>query len=186
MLADDLPKAVDLIRTTAPSVVVFGCTSAGALGALQHDDRIAATIAKGAGAPAVTVLQAVIAKLRAIAPRRLMILTPYLEDLTNAVASSLAEAGHPAIRAAGMGIQANLEIGNVPPLEIVRFVESQIEASAQTPDCIFLSCTNWRAIDAIEPLQQKLGIPVITSNQAAIDLVLEMARDSRLHAGAPA
>jgi hypothetical protein len=31
---------VELIRTTAPDVVVFGCTSAGALGTLAHDDGI--------------------------------------------------------------------------------------------------------------------------------------------------
>ena len=29
MLEEDLPKAAELIRTTAPDVVVFGCTSAG-------------------------------------------------------------------------------------------------------------------------------------------------------------
>ena len=34
MLKEGLTNAVDCIRTTAPDVVVFGCTSAGALGAL--------------------------------------------------------------------------------------------------------------------------------------------------------
>jgi len=32
MLDNDLPNAAELIRTTAPDVVIFGCTSAGALG----------------------------------------------------------------------------------------------------------------------------------------------------------
>jgi len=36
MLDNDLPKATELIRTTAPDVVIFGCTSAGALGTLAH------------------------------------------------------------------------------------------------------------------------------------------------------
>ena len=167
MLEDDLPKAVELIRTTAPDVVVFGCTSAGALGTLAHDEGIGEMIEKGTGARAVTVLGAVLERLRAIGPRKVAVFTPYIQDLTDGVASSLAEAGYPPVKSAGMGIRANLEIGRVSPTEIVSFVESQIEGCA--PDCIFLSCTNWRAIEAIEPLRRKLSIPVVTSNQAAID-----------------
>ena len=40
MLDNDLPKAAELIRTTAPDLVIFGCTSAGALGTLAHDREI--------------------------------------------------------------------------------------------------------------------------------------------------
>jgi len=68
-----------------------------------------------------------------------------------------------------MGIQSNLEIGQVPPTEIIHFVESHLDSIA--PDCLFLSCTNWRAIETIDTLQTKLGIPVITSNQSAIAAV---------------
>lgn len=169
MLEHDLSKAIELIRTTAPDIVVFGCTSAGALGTLAHDDGIGGVIEKGVGVRAVTVLGAVITQLRSIGPRKVAVFTPYVEDLTNGIASCLAEAGYPPLKAMGMGIRANLEIGGVPPSEIISFVESQIEGCA--PDCLFLSCTNWRAIEAIEPLHRKLGIPIITSNQAAIDMV---------------
>jgi len=168
MLEEDLPKAAELIRTTAPDVVLFGCTSAGALGTLAHDVAIGKTIEELSGAPAITVLHAVLSRLRVIRPSKLAVFTPYIPDLTNGVASSLTEAGFRPLKAAGMGIRANLEIGRVAPAEIVAFVESQIEG---TPDCVFLSCTNWRAIEAIEPLQEKLGISVLSSNQAAIDLV---------------
>ena len=172
MLEDDLPRAVDLIRTTAPDLVVFGCTSAGALGTLAHDDGIGQLIERGSGAKAITVLRAVLTRLRGIAPRRLAVFTPYIEEFTSSVAASLAEAGYTAIKAAGMGIRANLEIGRVTPAEIVSFVESHMEKGAA--DCIFLSCTNWRAIEAIDSLQKKLGIPIVTSNQAAIDAVMRV------------
>jgi maleate isomerase len=173
MLDDDLPHAADLIRTTAPDVVVFGCTSAGALGTLAHDRAIGERIEKLASARAITVLQAVLSQLGAIAPRKLAVFTPYIPDLTNGVASSLTEAGFPPLIASGMGIRANLEIGRVTPDQIIDFVESQIEGSA--PDCIFLSCTNWRAIEAIEPLHRNLGIPVISSNQAALGAVRQVS-----------
>jgi maleate isomerase len=173
MLDDDLPKAVRLIATTSPGVVVFGCTSAGALGTLAHDDGIGAMIAKGANATAVTVLRAVLTQLGKVGARKVAVFTPYVEDLTKSIAASLAEGGFLALKAAGMGIRANLEIGRVTPAEIIHFVESQIAGCA--PDCVFLSCTNWRAIEAIEPLRRRLGIPIISSNQAAIDVVREAA-----------
>ena len=169
MLDNDLPKATELIRTTAPDVVIFGCTSAGALGTLAHDREIGERIRKGAGAPAVTVLEAVLWKVRAIDPRKIAVFTPYTEDLTNNIASSLREAGYPPVKAVGMGIRRNLDIGRVPPSEVIRFVESQLKGCS--PDCVFLSCTNWRSVEAIEPLQRKLGIPIVTSNQAAADAV---------------
>jgi maleate isomerase len=171
MLEEDLPKAVGLIRTTAPDVVVFGCTSAGALGTLAHDDGIGGMIAKATGARAVTVLRAVLNELRSIQPRRLVVFTPYIEDLTRSIARCLSEAGFAPVKASGMGIQANLDIGKVTPEEIVRFVESQMDGIAA--DAVFLSCTNWRAIEAIEPLRAKLGTPVVSSNQAAIRCVMQ-------------
>jgi maleate isomerase len=85
----------------------------------------------------------------------------------------LAEAGFPPLKAVGMGIRANLEIGSITPPEIVKFVESQIGGCA--PDCVFLSCTNWRAIEAIDLLQRILGIPVVSSNKAAIDMIRQAA-----------
>lgn len=173
MLEDELPKAVALIRTAVPELVVFGCTSAGALGTLAHDDEIGAMIGKGVNAKAVTVLRAVLMQLRTLGARKVAVFTPYIEDLTNSIASSLAEAGFPPLKAVGMGIRANLEIGRVTPAEIVSFVESQIAGCV--PDCLFLSCTNWHAIEALEPLQRKFGIPVISSNQAAIDRVRRAA-----------
>jgi maleate isomerase len=102
------------------------------------------------------------------------VFTPYIEDLTNSIARSLAEAGFPAIKAAGMDIKANLEIGRVTPEEILRFVESQL--SGIGPDCLFLSCTNWRAIETVERLQKKLGIPIVTSNQAAIEIAKQQVK----------
>ena len=55
------------------------------------------------------------------------------------------------------------------PAEIVAFVER--EFAGVGADCIFLSCTNWQAIDAISVLRQRLSVPVLSSNQATIEAV---------------
>jgi maleate isomerase len=179
MIADDLPKALRLIKTTDPHVIVFGCTSAGSLGGLDSDAAIARRIEEATGVPGVTVVGSVVEQLHAIGPRRVAVFTPYMDDLTRSVSQCVVDAGYELVKTAGMGILHNRDIGRVAPAEIVEFVER--EFAGVDADCIFLSCTNWQAIDAIAVLRQRLSVPVLSSNQATIEAV--RARSANFLAG---
>jgi maleate isomerase len=169
MNRDELPLAIRLIKTVAPQVVVFGCTSAGSLDGIEHDAAIARFIADYTGAQPITVIGAVLAQLRSVQPQRVAVFTPYQAEMTRSVTDCLVEAGFTIVKAAGMGIVDNREIGRVTPDDIVRFVED--ECRDVDADCVFLSCTNWRAIETIGRLQRLLGARVLSSNQACIDEV---------------
>ncbi len=175
MLSDELPRALRLIRTAGPGVVVFGCTSAGSLGGVEHDAAIARAVEEQTGARAITVVAAVLSQLRRVQPRRVAVFTPYCEEITTSVAQCVVEGGYELAKAAGMGIVENRVIGTVAPGEIVEFVESQMPGVKA--DCLFLSCTNWRAIGTIARLSERFGLPVLTSNQATIDEVLRLFRE---------
>lgn len=175
MLTEELPRALRLIKTAGPRIVVFGCTSAGSLGGIEHDSGIARSIEEVTGASAITVIGAVVNRLRSLGARRVAVFTPYSTGITQSVADCIAEAGFEVAKSAGMGIVSNREIGRVLPDEIARFVEREFKGSEA--DCAFLSCTNWRAVEAREGLRQTLGVPVITSNQACIDEVLVRGAD---------
>jgi maleate isomerase len=169
MNRDELPLAIRLIKTVAPQVVVFGCTSAGSIDGIEHDAAIARFIADYTGAQPVTVIGAVLAQLRRVQPRRVAVFTPYQEEMTRSVTDCVEAAGFTLAKAVGMGTVDNREIGRVTPDEIVRFVEEQCRDV--DADCVFLSCTNWRAIETIGRLQRLLGARVLSSNQACIDEV---------------
>jgi maleate isomerase len=170
MNREELPLAIRLIKTVAPRVVVFGCTSAGSLDGAEHDAAIARFIADYTGAQPITVIGSVLAQLQNVRPSRVAVFTPYQEEMTRSVTDCIVEAGFTLVKAAGMGIVDNREIGRVTPDEIVRFVEEQ--SCDVDVDCVFLSCTNWRAIETIGRLQRLLGARVLSSNQACIDEVL--------------
>ena len=170
MLSEELPRALRLIATAAPRIVVFGCTSAGSLGGVEHDSGIARSIEEVTGAMAITVIGAVVNRLRTLGARRIAVFTPYSDGITQSVADCIVEAGFQVPKSSGMGIVNNREIGRVTPDEIVTFVEREIQGVEA--DCAFLSCTNWRAVEAREALRQRLGVPVIARNQACIDEVL--------------
>lgn len=173
MMHKELPRVVGLITTTAPQLVVFGCTSAGSLGGLGRDSEITERLQRDTGATATTVIGSTVRQMRAINPKKVAIFTPYRKELTQSVADCIAEAGYDVVTAEGMGIVDNREIGNVTPQEIINFVRTNMEKVHA--DCVFLSCTNWRAIDTIEPLGQELGLPVTSSNHATLETVRELA-----------
>ena len=47
-------------------------------------------------------------------------------------------------------------------------MELAIEHAREAADGYFLSCTNTTQIEAIEPIERRLGKPVVNSNQAVL------------------
>jgi maleate isomerase len=169
MLEEDLPRAAVLVKTTIPDIVVFGCTSAGSLGGLGQDDGIRKMLEQRTGATVMTIVRSVLAGLRRSGSRKVAVFTPYEQELTRSIAQSLEQGGYMVVKAEGMGIRRNFEIGKVPPPEIARFVEPRMQNV--DADSVVLSCTNWQALEALDALQDRLGIPILSSNQAAIEAV---------------
>jgi len=169
MIREELPSAARLIATAEPKVVVFGCTSAGSLGGIEHDAEIGRSLARATGAQSLTVVAAMIAALRELRAESVAVLTPYVEDLTHSVAQCISQAGFSVASAAGMGITSNRAIGRVEPEEIVRFAISHLLHSPA--DSVFLSCTNWRAVEALPQLQATVSQRVLSSNQCCIQAV---------------
>jgi len=169
MIREDLPHALRIMKSAGPEVIVFGCTSAGSLGGIQHDAEIGDLIKTETGAQGITVVASILEELRRIAPRAVSVFTPYVEELTRTVAGCVTEGGYRVIQAEGMQLRKNRDIGAVPPSEIVAFVKSRMVG--KDSDCLLLSCTNWRAMEAMEALTAEFGLPVITSNQACVAAV---------------
>jgi maleate isomerase len=59
----------------------------------------------------------------------------------------------------------NEMIGRLPPEEAYRL---GLEVTNSGSDALFISCTNFRAIEIIQRLEEKTGKPVISSNQATM------------------
>jgi maleate isomerase len=91
--------------------------------------------------------------------------TPYLDSINERLTAFLEGTGFRVASMAGQQLVANLDIGDQTPEQIVDFARRNLDKSA---DGYFLSCTNWRAMEVAEALEQESGKPVVTSNQATI------------------
>ncbi|MBV9195673.1 MAG: aspartate/glutamate racemase family protein [Solirubrobacterales bacterium] len=171
MLDEHLPVALRDLATTRPDVVVFACTSAGTLRGNAYEHELTAAIGERTQAPGISVAAAVRRAIAARGARRVRVLTPYVEALNDKICASLEQEGLEVCAIEGMGIRANTEIGAVEPGHIVDFACERLGGAGG--ELLFASCTNFRALEAREQIEHELEIPVVTSNQAALEAVLE-------------
>lgn len=166
-----LPAARDL-ATARPHVVVFGCTSAGALRGDAYDTQLCQRISDVTGAPTVSTVRSVREAIVASGARRVGIFTPYVDDLNERIKASVEADGVEVVKIAGLGIDENFQIAQVPPTTIIDSVVASL--GGLDIDLGFVSCTNFRAFEVLPVISEKLGIPVISSNQAVLAATLRI------------
>jgi maleate isomerase len=165
-----LPAARD-VGTARPDVVVFGCTSAGALRGNAYDAELCDRITEITGAPTVSTIQSVRSAITASGARRVGVITPYVDLLNQRIKASVEADGVEVVRIAGLGMTENFAIARVPENEIVDFAARAL--GDLDIELVFASCTNFGAMQAIPAISKRLGLPVVTSNQAVLAATLE-------------
>jgi maleate isomerase len=164
-----LPAARDL-GTARPDVVVFGCTSAGALRGNDYDTQLCDRISELTGAPTVSTIGAVRAAIEASGAASVGVITPYVDELNEKIKASIEADGFTVAGITGLGITENFAIAEVGHDEIVAFAERALGplAAAGIIDLVFASCTNFGAMAARAAISERLALPVVTSNQAVL------------------
>jgi maleate isomerase len=168
-----LPAARDL-GTARPDVVVFGCTSAGALRGNDYDTALCQQISDVTGAPAVSTIASVRAAIEAAGGTRIGVITPYVDQLNEKIKASIEADGPEVVRIVGLGITENFAIAGVGHDDIVSFADRSLGDLARSGaiDLVFASCTNFGAMAARPAIASRLGLPVVTSNQAVFEAAI--------------
>jgi maleate isomerase len=168
MLDTYLPEAVADLATLGPDVVLFACTTAGAMRGSAYEADLLRAIEERTGATALSVMAEAVAALRRAGARRVGLLTPYPEEGTQAVANALRAAGFEVPVAKG------LQIPGVRPPELTAedLIAFGREALAGAEvDVVFISCTDLFTLDALDQFEAAFGKPVITSMSAGVEAV---------------
>lgn len=169
MILDYAPKAADDVGTADLDLLVFGCTSAGSLFGLERDRTTCEDLGRRAGCDSLGTISAVSEALDKRGFKRIAIITPYVDDLTQAVAAAATVPGREVVAAHGMGIDVNVALADPTPEDIVAFAREKLKGVEM--DGLFVSCTNFRAVEAAPELEAAFGVPVVTSNLAVIEAI---------------
>lgn len=178
MLDVHFPKALYDLATVEPDVIVFGCTSAGALRGNDYDDELCKMIERVGGCKSISVIRSVQEAIEKNSMERALVLTPYIDELNDRIAASLVNRGIEVNAIYGLGIDHNHSIGMVEPDKILEFVLEKANIHKGEFDGIFLSCTNFRAMEVYKELEELLGVPIITSNQAAYEVTVRICKEN--------
>lgn len=173
-LARTGPRLTDAAARLLPGAgfdaVHFACTSASAV---LGDDKVAAAVrAAKPGAAVVNPMSAVCAALHALGARTVSVLTPYTPEVSGAVAERLAEAGFELAGLTCWNLDDDRVMARVRP-DVV--VSEAIAATADAADALFISCTAVRSAEVVSRIEQAIGRPVVTSNQASAWMCLRLA-----------
>jgi maleate isomerase len=164
-MAEDSLRAAEELATAEVDIIVYGCTTGSLLEGIEWENKLRESIEKRTGIKTVTTAQAVVEALRELKAKKVVIATPYIEELNQREKAFLESNGFEVLRIKGLGIIKNTEIGRQPPWVAYRLAK---EVFLKDADAIFISCTNFRTIEIIEPLEQDLGKPVVSSNTASL------------------
>jgi maleate isomerase len=181
MVEEFAPDAAASVKTANPHFVVFGCTSAGSLGGQKYDHEICQRLSEITGVPTIGVfscVREVLARLKAVS---IAVITPYVDDLNSSIQKGLEEDGFEVVAIHGMGIDVNLEIAKVPPEEIAAFSLDKLKGARA--DAIFISCTNFRAMEALPLLRPQFKPSIVTSNTATLEAIISTTK--RISPGQP-
>lgn len=169
--ADDLARAAStLLPDASLDVICYACTS-GSL--VIGEDKVFAELNRGApGARPTSLITAVIRALRTYGARKIAVATPYLDEINTLEAEYLEARGFDVLHIEGLNLELDSDMIRVRPDFITEFAASVDRPDA---DAVFISCGALRSLEIVDALEQRLGKPVICSNQAMAWETLRLA-----------
>ena len=177
-------RAAAELADARPDVVATACLVAiMAQGPGYHctaeDDITAALRAEGSTAPVVSSAGALLSGIAALGARRVAIITPYMEPLTKAVADYLEDAGVQVVDSLSLQVPDNLAVARLDPADLR---EHHRRLDLTGADALVLSaCVQMPSLPAIEPVQDEIGIPVLSAATATTHRILtELGLDPRV------
>jgi maleate isomerase len=162
---EEIEQAAKCLKIVRPNVIVYACTSGSFVKGTGWDLEIADRIEKASGVKATTTSTAIVEAMKTLKIRKVAVAAPYPDDVNETLAGFLKQNGFKVVNVKGLGLRSAWDIGNTPPSRVYQHAKS-----ATTPDAdgVLIPCTGFPTIDILEALEEDLGKPVVSANQATI------------------
>ena len=187
-LIDDVSRAVTMLSHAQVHALAFACTSGSLYGGLGYDQKIIETMRKCTDRPCTTTSTVVVEALNTMGVKKVCIGTPYSSWIQQLERKFFEGSGFEVVNIRSTveevkevfgevrhetGPQLRFLVNAVPPQRVYEFAVSKVYRDGC--DGLFLSCMGFPTLGVIELLEKDLGKPVISSNQATLWKLLQMA-----------
>lgn len=161
-MQEDVGAAASLLADAQVDLIAFHCTAVSTFSS-ELEESIVTRARDAACTAVVTAGQALVDRLRRIHASRIVLVTPYMAEITRRESTFLADRGFSVLSESS----ANIELArDMPRLPAAHWKQRVLEARHPHADAYVLSCNGIRSHEVLPELCSLLGKPVITSNSA--------------------
>lgn len=161
-----VPAATSLVERGAQALLVMGTSLTFFQGAAFNRD-LTQQIAAASGKPVTTMSTALVEGLRSVGGHRLAVATAYNDDVNERLRRFLQEEGFEVRVVRGLGVEKVEDIKAVTDEGLFRFSVEVFE-SAPDSDALVVSCGGLRTLNLLQPLEERCGVPVVSSMPHAL------------------
>jgi maleate isomerase len=162
----------DLVDNNCDSIIFSGSPLFTRL-SFGTDREMGQRLTKKFGVPVAAGLTAEVEALRAMNVRKVVVGTPYDEELNARLKRYLEASEFEVLQIAGYGVRKNAQLTDLP-IHASYKIAKRLYAKANNADGIFVACPRWPTITDVALLEQEIGKPVVTSSQACIWYALKL------------
>ncbi|MBU2888123.1 maleate cis-trans isomerase family protein [Celeribacter halophilus] len=167
---ESLDQCVTLLIDARVDMVIYGCTSATLSEGPVYDRQFCDELEEKAGVPSITAAGALIEAVNSIGARRVAFTSPYVAALSAESVSFIRESGIEVV--SELGFKEELSSLGQNALTPQDAYDMALRVDHPDAEAIVISCTDYRALEAVPAIEAALGKPVITSNQAQMFVCL--------------
>ena len=157
-----IPAAAEKLAAAGADAIELTGTSLTFYKGEAFNQKLREAVTKASGLKATTMSNGVIEALKAVGAKRVAAATAYNDVVNDRLRAFLAEHGLEARVVTGLGIEAIADVDKVTQNDLIEF-GARVRASAPEADSLLVSCGGFRTLEIIAPLEERTGVPVISS-----------------------
>jgi arylmalonate decarboxylase len=163
----DIPAlAQKLVAQDVDAIMVMG-TSLTFYQGREFNERLTQTIAEATGLPTSTMSNGIINGLREVGGKNIVCATAYNDEVNNRLVRFLNQHDFNVLTIKGLGIEAVDDIFTVTQPQLIDFC-SEVGNAMADADAILISCGGLITLDILEPVENRTGIPAVSSTPHAL------------------
>ncbi|WP_446751716.1 maleate cis-trans isomerase family protein [Vulcanisaeta sp. JCM 16161] len=166
-------RAAMELSTINPDIIAYACTTGSLFKGPNHHIEIKGRIERLTRVRAVATAGAVVDALKRLGANRVLVVTPYIDELNVKEREFLEAHGFKVVDIRGLGIVDNTVIGSLDPRTAYEAAIKAYNQFSSDFDALFISCTNWRTFEVIGVIERQINKPVISSNSATLWSILK-------------
>lgn len=169
-----LPEIHEKVREAAGALadagcdaIVFHCTGGAMEDGPEAEAAVVELIRAETGAIAMATGEAIVAALRNLDIRTMVLVSPYRQSVNDAERVYLGGLGFEVVHDIALNLKGGNDYVTVEPARWLALSLKAMAAHADA-DALFLSCTNTTQIEIVAEAERRTGRPCINSNQAVL------------------